>query len=291
MKYFLLIWVLLFAVSAFSQDIDATQIKKRMAEIRKTTDWDDPAAAKKANDEIKELSKKLMLSGKNQNPANESDSLKLEQENENIDYKLKLLGQINESVKQGENADILLGKPIREEIIEKFKEDESPKNITPEFFKEMSVLVIDMSVPTVQRTIDIMENYKSVKTLIITSGKYPVAVNLQYLLSKASKYPLETLFIINFGHFVTKIPEQINQYIHLSTFGLFNNKISQLPQNINSLKGLDSLFIDLNPISTLFPTINSMKNLKTLGIAKTSISEAEIKKIQALLPKCEVKIK
>jgi Leucine-rich repeat (LRR) protein len=291
MKYFLLVWTLLFAVSAFSQDMDVTQIKKRMAEIRKTADWDNPAAAKKANDEIKELSKKLMLSGKNQNPANESDSLKLEQVEENIDYKLKLLGQIYESVKQGENADILLGKPIREEIAEEYKEDESPKNITPEFFKEMSVLVIDLSIPTVQRTIDVMQNYKSIKTLIITSGKYPLAVNLQDLLMKASKYPLENLYILNFDHFVTRIPEQITQFSKLSTLGLFNNKISQLPQNINSIKNLDSLFLDINPISTLFPAINSMKNLKVLGVAQTSISEAEIKKIKELLPNCEVKIK
>ena len=291
MKYFLLIWALLFAVSAFSQDMDATQIKKRMAEIRKTTNWEDPAAAKKANDEIKELSKKLMLSGKNQNPANEIDSLKLERVNENIDYKLKLLRQINEAVKQGENADISLGKPIREEIVEEYKEDESPKNITPEFFKEMSVLVIDMTIPTVQRTIDVMQNYKSIKTLIITSGKHPVAVNLQELLMKASKYPLENLYILNFDHFVTRIPEQITQFSKLSTLGLFNNKISQLPQNINSIKSLDSLFLDINPISTLFPAINSMKNLKILGIAKTSISDAEIKKIQKLLPNCEVKTK
>ena len=291
MKYFLLIWSLLFAVSVFSQDMDATQIKKRMSEIRKTTEWDDPVAAKKANDEIKILSKQLMMSGKNQNPTNESDSLKLELEKEGIEYKMKLWNQIQESAKLGENADILLGKPIREEIIEEFKEDESPKNITPEFFKEMSVLVIDMSIPTVQRTIDIMENYKSVKTLIITSGKYPIAVNLQEILNKASNYPLENLYIINFNHFVTKIPEQVTQFTKLSTLGVFNNKISRFPQNINSLKGLDSLFIDINPISTLFPTINSMKNLKTLGIAKTSVSDAEIKKIQALLPKCEVKIK
>ena len=61
MKYFLLIWALLFAVSAYSQNMDASQIKKRMAEIRKTTNWDDPTAAKKANEEIKELSKKLIV--------------------------------------------------------------------------------------------------------------------------------------------------------------------------------------------------------------------------------------
>lgn len=291
MQTLILFLCLLFAANLIAQNKNPAELKKQMAKIRQSTDWNDPVAAKKANDEIKKLSKQLMMSGKNQNPTNESDSLKLEQEKEGVEYKMKLWSQVQESAKHGESADILLGKPIREEIVEEFKEDESPKNINADFFKEMSVLVIDMSVPTVQRTIDIMQNYKSIKTLIITSGKHPVAVNLQDILNRASNYPLENLYIINFNHFVTSIPEQINHFSKLSTLGMFNNKISQLPQNLNSLKGLDSLYLDLNPISTMFPAINSMKTLKTLGIAKTSISEAEIKKIQALLLNCEVKIK
>lgn len=289
MQTLILFLCLLFAGNLIAQNQSPAELKKQMAKIRQSTDWNDPVAAKKANDEIKKLSKQLMMSGQNNNTS--KDAQTKEEQEEGAEYKMKLWNQMMESAKDGENADILLGKPIRDEIVEEFKEDESPKNITPEFFKEMSVLVIDMSVPTVQRTIDIMQNYQSIKTLIITSGKSPVAVNLQDILNKASNYPLENLYIINFGHFVTKIPDQINQYAHLSTLGLFNNKISQLPKNINSLKKLDSLFIDINPINTLFPAINSMKDLKTLGIAKTSVSDAEIKKIRELLPNCEVKIK
>lgn len=282
----------LFNFNLFAQqDLTPQQIKEKMSQIREDTDWSDPVASKKANEQIKKLSKQLMMSKINKNPTNQTDSMKAEIEKENVETRTKLWGQMMESAKNGENADILLGKPIREEIIEEFKEDESPKNINSDFLKEMTLLVIDMSVPTVQRTIDIMENYKSIKTLIITSGKYPVAVNLQDILNRASHYPLEKLYIINFRHFVTKIPEQITHFSKLSTLGVFNNNISKLPQNINSLKGLDSLFIDLNPISTLFPAINSMKNLKKLGIAKTSVSDAEIIKIQKLLPNCEVIIK
>jgi len=291
MRCFLLIWALVFAVSSFSQDMDATQIKMRMAEIRKTTNWDNPAEAKKANDEIKELSKKLMLSGKNQNPTNQSDSLKLEQEKENVDYKMKLWGQIQVSAKLGEGGDLLLAEPLRKEIREDYEEDESPKNITPEFFQEMSVLVIDMSLPTVQRTIDIMQNYKSIATLVITGGEHGAAVNLHDLLMRASSYPLKNLYIINFRNFVNSIPEQVSQFKNLKTLGVFNNKINQLPKSSGSLSSLDSLFIDINPISTLFPAINSMNNLKILSLANTSVSDAEIKKIKQLLPNCEVIIK
>lgn len=288
MKYFLLIWALLFAVSAFSQDMDAAQIKKRMAEIRKTTDWDDPAASKKANDEIKELSKKLMLSGKNQNPANESDSLKLEQEEENIDYKLKLLGQINESVRQGEGGDILLGKPIREEIIEEFKNDESPIIKNPEYFEEMTLLVIDMSLKTVQRTIDQMEKFKSIKILIITGGQFGTAVNLDDLLKKAKNYPLEELYIINFKIFVSSIPAQIKQFKNLKLLSVLNNNVSSLSVEVGSLASLKTLYVDINPVSTLLPTVEKLKKLEKLGVGKTGISESEIAQIKELLPNCEV---
>lgn len=288
MKYFLFVWALLFAVSAFSQDMDASQIKKRMAEIRKTTDWDDPAAAKKANDEIKDLSKKLMLSGKNQNPTNESDSLNLEQEKENIDYKLKLLGQINESVKQGENAYILLGKPIREEIVEEFKEDESPIIKNPEYFEEMTLLVIDMSLKTVQRTIDQMEKFKSIKTLVITGGQFGTAVNLDDLLKKAKNYPLEELYIINFKIFVNSIPTQIKKFKNLKLLSVLNNNVNNFPVELGSLTSLQTLYVDINPISTLLPTIGKLKHLEKLGVGKTGISESEIAQIKKLLPNCEV---
>lgn len=288
MKYFLLIWILLFAVSAFSQDIDATQIKKRMSEIRKTTDWDNPSEAKKANDEIKKLSKQLMMSGKNQNPANQTDSLKLEQEKENIDYKLKLLDQIHESVKQGEGADIFLGKPIREEIIEEFKNDESPIIKNPEYFDEMTLLIIDMSLKTVQRTIDQMEKFKSIKTLILTGGQFGTAVNLDDLLKKAKNYPLEELYIINFKIFVNSIPTQIKQFKNLKLLSVLNNNVNHLPAEVGNLPSLQTLYVDINPISTLLPTVGKLKHLEKLGVGKTGVSESEIVQIKQLLPNCEV---
>lgn len=288
MKYFLLIWALLFAVSAYSQNMDASQIKKRMAEIRKTTNWDDPTAAKKANEEIKELSKKLMLSGKNQNPTNESDSLKLEQEKENVDYKMRLWGQMQESAKLGENSDILLGKPIRDEIIEEFKNDESPIIKNQEYLDEMTLLVIDMSLKTVQRTIDQMDKYKSIKTLVITGGKFGTAVNLDDLFKRAKNYPLEELYIINFKIFVNSIPKQIKQFKNLKLLSVLNNNVNSLPTEVGSLTSLQTLYVDINPISTLLPPIGKLKQLEKLGVGKTDISESEIVQIKQLLPNCEV---
>lgn len=288
MKYFLFCFILLFTTSAFAQNMTPDQIKKRMSNIRKTTNWDDPAAAKKANDEIKELSRQLMLSGKNQNLKNEIDSLKYEQEKENIEYKLKLFGQIHESIKQGKNTDILLGKPIREEIVEEFKNDESPIIKNPEYFDEQTLLVIDLSLKTVQRTIDQMDKYKSIKTLVITGGKFGAAVNLDDLLKRAKNYPLEELHIINFNIFVNSIPKQIKQFKNLKLLSVLNNNVSSLPTEVESLKSLQTLYVDINPISTLFPTVGKLKNLEKLGVGKTNIRESEITQIKQLLPNCEV---
>jgi Leucine-rich repeat (LRR) protein len=268
--------------------MDATQIKKRMSEIRKTTDWEDPAAVKKANDEIKELSKKLMLSGTNQNPTNESDSLKLEQQKEGVEYKMKLWSQIQESVKQGEGGDILLGKPIREEIIEEFKNDESPIIKNPEYFDEMTLLVIDMSLKTVQRTIDQMEKYKSIKTLVITGGQFGSAVNLDDLLKRAKNYPLEALHIINFGIFVNSIPKQVKQFKNLKLLSVLNNNVKTIPSEVGNLTSLQTLFVDINPISTLLPTVGKLKKLEKLGVGKTGVGESEITQIKQILPNCEV---
>jgi Leucine-rich repeat (LRR) protein len=182
--------------------------------------------------------------------------------------------------------DLALG--LRNEIVEDYKEDESPKNIPPEFLQEMTLLVIDMSLPTIQRTIDLMQNYKSISTLVITGGKNGATVNLPDLLTRAAKFPLKNLYIINFREFVTTIPEQVNQFKSLSTLAIYNNKISQLPNMSGCSAQLDSLFVDANPVATLFPVVSSMSKLKALGIAKTSVSPAEVNKIESLLPKCKI---
>jgi Leucine-rich repeat (LRR) protein len=293
MKQIILVFIIiLFCTALFAQkDLTPQQIKNKMTQIRENTDWSDPVASKKANEEIKTLSKQLMMSRVNNNPANQTDSVHAEIQKENIEAISDQWNQIMEASKYGKNADILLGKPIREEIVEAYREDESPKNITPEFFKEMNILVLDMSIPTVQRTIDVMQNYKGIEILIITSGKNNTSVNLGEILKKAAKFPLKELYVINFGQFVSSIPKEINQFKNLSTLALFNNNLSQLPDTKTFASKLDSLFIDMNPINSLFPAIGSMKNLKKLGIAKTSISDAEIKEIEKLLPNCEVTIK
>ena len=132
MKQIILVFILiLFCTALFAQtDLTPQQIKNKMTQIRENTDWSDPVASKKANEEIKKLSKQLMMSRVNNNPTNQTDSVHAEIQKENIEAISDQWNQIMEASKYGKNADILLGKPIREEIVEAYREDESPKNIT-----------------------------------------------------------------------------------------------------------------------------------------------------------------
>jgi len=295
MKKFLIVLLLLLVpcLSLFSQGNhkSADELKKEMAQIRRSTNWGNEQEAKEADARIQELSKQLMMVNKFQQQLKSGatvDSAKIKEE---VDYKMQLWGQMMKSVDQGKGGDIFLADPLREEIVEAYKDDESPKNIRPEYLQEMTVLVIDMSVPTIQRIIDQMQNFRSIKTLIITGGDHGSPVDLNDLLMRASAYPLQTLDIINFRQFVSGIPERVNHFNSLTTLELFNNNISQLPDLSGVETHLDSLYVDLNPISTLYPAIEHMTNLKKLGLAKTSISDAEIRRIEQLLPHCQILIK
>lgn len=290
MKYFAIVFfIVVFCSVLFSQNnLSPQQIKDKMTKIRQSTDWSDPVASKKANDEIKKLSKQLMMSRVNQNPSNESDSIRAEIQKENIESISGQWNQIIEASKQGKSADILLGKPVREKIVEEYKNDESPIIKNQEYLDEIDLLVIDMSLKTVQRTIDQMHKFKSIKTLIITGGKFGTAVNLDDLLKKAKNYPLEELYIINFKLFVNSIPKQIKQFKNLKLLSVLDNNINSLPSEIGSLISLKTLYVDMNPIATLLPTIAKLKKLEKLGVCKTDLSESEITQIKQLLPNCEV---
>ena len=294
MKYLLLFFFIFCLGSAMAQKQSAIELRQEMARIRKSTNWDDPESAKNANEKIKLLSRQLMMTAGSLVPSGSDNSQQAahpsgQTSEEVVDTKMKFISQMMKGA--GKDADVLFAEPFREEITEAYFEEESPKNIHPEVLKEMTVLVIDMSLPTVQRTIDVMQNYKSIKTLVITGGEKGAFVNLPDLLRRASQFPLQHLYIINFRQFVTSVPSQINQFRNLSTLALFNNKISKLPDMEGFSSTLDSLFIDINPIVTLFPAIDPMNKLKKLGLAKTTVPESEISRVKKVLPICQIQTK
>jgi len=288
----LLIFLCSLAVFATAQQ-NAASIKQQMSAIRKSTNWEDAAAAKKANEQIKELSKQLMMTGNPQGnqPPNQSKAEAEQAKKDATDEKMKAWGQVMKSASGGEGADVLLAEPVREKIKEEYKEEESNKLKGKEVLEEMTFLCINMSSPTVQLLIDQMENYKSIRTLVITCGKNGSSVDLETLITKAKNYPLQQLYIINFKSAVTKVPKAISNFHDLTYLALYNNKILRLPPEFSSLVSLKKLDVDINPVDMLTPVINTMSNLDTLGIAKTLITDAELSRIKQNLPNCKILIK
>lgn len=293
----LLLLVICLMVSAQNTGNDAASIRAQMSRIRKTTNWSDPAAAKAANAKIQELAAKLTSSLRQGKPQtlptgfegiNAEETAKIQQEND--DYSNKLWNQMMKIVGEGENGRWDLAEPLREEIVQEYKDDESLKVVSPEFLEEMTFLCIDMSMPGIQEVIDQMENYRSIKTLVITGGKNGVPVDLESLISKAAHYPLQHLYIINFRNFVTKIPQAISNFTDLTRLTLYNNKITQLPPGLGTLISLKMLYVDMNPIVAITPAISNL-SLDTLGIAKTQIGEDEINRIKQQLPNCKILLK
>lgn len=287
MKYiFFSLLFFLVAAAALAQDMNAEQIKQKMNEIRENTNWDDPVEAKKANEETQKLAEQLMLLGKNKKTPKDEETE--DPSAQNKEYNMKLWKQMMKTVDQGKDADVLLAEPLREEIVEEYKNDESPIIKNQEYLDEMTMLVIDMSLKTIQRTIDQMEKFKSIKILVITGGQFGVPVNLDDLLTKAKNYPLEELYIINFKLFVTSLPKQVNKFKNLKLLSILNNQVKTLPSEVGTLTSLKTLYVDINPITTLLPTIGKLKQLENLGVGKTNITESEIDKIKQLLPNCKV---
>jgi Leucine-rich repeat (LRR) protein len=279
-------------MNAFAQQ-NAASIKQQMSAIRKSTNWEDAAAAKKANEQIKELSKQLMMTGNPQGnqPPNQTKAEAGQAKKDATDEKMKMWGQVMKSAAGGKAADIFLAEPTREQIKQEYKEEESNKLKGKEVLAEMTFLCINMSSPTVQLLIDQMENYKSIKTLVITGGKNGSAVDLETLIAKAKNYPLQNLYIINFKSSVTKVPKTISNFQTLTFLALYNNKILRLPPELSSMVSLKKLYVDMNPVTLLMPTINLMTNLDTLGIAKTLIADAELSRIKQQLPNCKILLK
>jgi hypothetical protein len=277
------------------------QIRQRMAEIRRTTNWDDSEAAKKANEEIRDLAKMLMSGGTPRggngagsgtgntqgNPVS-NDAEELAEINQAMaDQKMNIYSQIWKAAAGGEGADILLAEPLREEIVKEYEEEDS-KEPVPFIAEELEVLVIDVSMKGVKAIIDIMPVYKSVRTLIVTNTRSPVPVDLTEILKNAKNYPLTELYIVNLGLFVTTLPREVSQFTNLGTLGIFNNRIITLPEVIGSLKSLKRLYADNNPLETTLPVLNDLVNLQELGLINTKVPEGEISGIRNTFPTCKI---
>ncbi len=287
---FLSLLILLCSLSCYTTaQQDAASIKQQLSAIRKSTNWEDPAAAKKANEQIKELSKKLMMTGNPQGnqPPNQSKAEVEQAKKDATDEKMKTWSQIMKSASGGESADVLLGEPVREEIKEDYRNDESD-GINPAILNESTTLILDFSLPVTQFLVSQMELFRSIKTLVIIGVESIVPVDLNSILEKAIKYPLYELYIVGFEANLKKIPENIVLFPKLTILGLYGNKISGLPATLLKLTNLKVLQLDYNPVLTIQPLIELVKNLEELSIKKTEIPQSEVADIKQMFPNCKI---
>jgi Leucine-rich repeat (LRR) protein len=293
---FVILLLLAMALKAQDNGESPSDIKARMATIRKNTDWNDPEAAKEANKQIEDLAVKLTQairkqnaqaqqeSGQGQNLENQDESNEIKEEVDS--YNDQLWNQMMKIAREGGKWD--MAKPLRDEIIQEYKDDEDPSIKNADWFKSMPYLLINMSMPHVDAIIDQMPNFKGIKSLIITCEHKGTAVDLENIIRNAQEYPLTELHIINFGSSVTSLPSGISTFKGLTTLSLFNNEISRMPEFISGLHELDTLWVDLNPLDELFSVVSPLHKLKQLSIAKTPLSDTEIKLIENALPDCEI---
>jgi len=301
MKHIFLLFVFLLAnmtLLAQNTNNEATQIKQQMSAIRKSTNWGDPAAAKEANAKIESLSAKLTQAlrqnnsaqqqpqGNNETPSDANVKNKIQQEMD--DYSNKLMSQMMKIAREGDEGKMDLAEPLREEIKQEYKDDDDPKIKCREWLQSMPYLLINMSEPQVQVIIDQMAVFKGIKTLVVTCNTKGTPVDLEEILRNASGYPLEELYIINFGNSVSSLPSDIGNFSKLNMLSVYNNNLAQLPASISKLTNLNALYADINPIQSIKPVVSSLSGLKNLGVAKTGISEAEINQIRQILPTCVI---
>lgn len=292
MKYLLLLYLLLsvWVLSAQENTKTAADLKKEIGKIMHDTDWTNQKEADSANVRIAELSKQMMMIGaRKQAPQNDGNSEQYEEKiKEDVEYKMQVWNQMWKISKKGEGAKMNLAEPLVNEIVEEYKEDENPTVKSPDWLQSIPELTINMSMPNVQVVIDQMPVFKGITRLIITCESPGTNVNLEEILSKAKDYPLNELYVLNFGASVTSLPSRVGDFKELKILNLFNNNLDQLPSSVSGLIQLNTLYVDLNPLNELLPIVSSLNSLRKLGVAKTGISQSEIEQIHQLLPECNI---
>jgi Leucine-rich repeat (LRR) protein len=293
------LFLLLLSLGTIAQNLSPQEIRQKMADIRKNTDWSDPAAAKSANEQIKNLSKQLMSAGSQSNAESENsnsnggndnqDAQKVQEMSQAMsEHKMQVYEQISKAAAAGEGADILLAEEIRKDIVEAYKEDDDKSIKNPEYLSNMTYLYLDLSMPGIDLVIDAMSNFQNIKILVITSKELPSYTNVSKILQNASKFPLEELYIINLKNFFTNVPPETFQFQNLKILELFQNNIKTVPSDLSKLKKLETLMLDMNPLLSIDEQVNALPSLKELGIEKTQIPNSEVDAMQQNKPNLKI---
>lgn len=86
----------------------------------------------------------------------------------------------------------------------------------------------------------------------------------------------------------TNLPPEIGNLEELTHLDLDSNQFTDLPDSVGALKNLTDLNLSQNQLYTLPTEIRNLENLKHLDLSKNPIPNDELRRIQKLLPKCEI---
>lgn len=285
-KSFFLFIVFLGAFGFSARSQDPASIQKQMTQIRQSTNWKDKEAAAKANQEIAKLARQLMMT-----KAVPKDSTGVPAEGQTteaaVDLKLQLWNEIWGSIRQGENADLDLAKPVREIIKKEYEEDSDHSVKSPELLDNVSILTLNMSMPGIDAVISQMPYFKNIHTLVILCEQ-PVPLDLVDILDKASGYPLEQLFVFNFGPMVTAIPETIGNFRKLNEISLIGNQVNSLPATMSGLPNLRKLYVSVNPLATIVSALSPEQKMSEIALQNTNVTDEEKATLRQMFPGCTI---
>lgn len=115
------------------------------------------------------------------------------------------------------------------------------------------------------------------------SKKRTYTVWLQAMANKKNVYKLDVS-----GGAIKTVPPEIKKLKNLHKLYIEECDLTSLPEEICDLKYLQVLHIQRNKITKLPENIGKLKNLKELNVGSNPIPESEIKRVQTLLPNCNI---
>lgn len=269
---------------------DPAAIRSEMIKIRRSTNWNDPKAVEAANERIRQLTAQMESTRLTREAikAGATATEAAEAASASTINRATVLEKVEASARDNRGMTLELNTELRRRIVKEYEEDRDPKITGTPYLAEATTLVINVETREGQAALKQLDQFISVRRLLITGGRVGAPINLEDLFIRARKLPLEELQIANFRGFVTVIPPEIGQLKGLNKLALLNNGLEALPSAIGDLGGLHTLLVDANPLASVLPVAKRLTGLQQLGIAKTKVGVEEIARLRALLPQCKV---
>lgn len=112
---------------------------------------------------------------------------------------------------------------------------------------------------------------------------------------KLKSFPLEVLMFPNLQvlnlskNKIDTLPPEIGTLVYLQELNLMGNKLKKLPPEIVNLQNMHTLLLAKNRLYMFPPQMRGLQNLRYLDLSLNDFMIYEIRWIEDVLPKCEVK--